>query len=219
MVVREPTPEEVRGFLEFAGLSDNDAPLAVRALKVRLLRYPRPSTATQELTYDADIAREPRRQPAGDGVLRRSRSGLFPSRVPRGALGLLPGGLRLTRYSFERSIPGTRARSRRAVMVQQLPKDPLVRLLNHLTPSPLQPPPWSDQLRLTPYDPAFHIESIPEETDSQVLHGVNPGQDTTYYGQPAPSRPPTRTMNRSPLGRAIDLTSANIPGNWRSEPF
>lgn len=39
MVVRDPTEEEIRGFLEFAGLSDNDAPLAVRALKVRLLRY------------------------------------------------------------------------------------------------------------------------------------------------------------------------------------
>lgn len=37
MVVREPTSEEVRGFLEFAGLSSDDEPLAVRALKVRPL--------------------------------------------------------------------------------------------------------------------------------------------------------------------------------------
>lgn len=42
MVARDPTDAEVRGFLEFAGLSENDAPLAVRALKVRLLRYPGP---------------------------------------------------------------------------------------------------------------------------------------------------------------------------------
>lgn len=37
MVAREPTSEEVRGFLEFAGLSSDDEPLAVRALKVRPL--------------------------------------------------------------------------------------------------------------------------------------------------------------------------------------
>lgn len=36
MVAREPTSEEVRGFLEFAGLSSDDESLAVRALKVRL---------------------------------------------------------------------------------------------------------------------------------------------------------------------------------------
>ncbi|MBE3044568.1 hypothetical protein IMZ48_18770, partial [Candidatus Bathyarchaeota archaeon] len=75
------------------------------------------------------------------------------------------------------------------------------------------PLPITKAAALTHHDLAFHIESIPEETDSQVLHGLNPGQDTTYYGQTAPSRPPTRNMNRSPLGRAIDLTSANIPGN------
>ncbi|MBE3044569.1 hypothetical protein IMZ48_18775 [Candidatus Bathyarchaeota archaeon] len=40
MVAREPTPDEVRGFLEFASLTDNDAPLAVRALKVRPLEIP-----------------------------------------------------------------------------------------------------------------------------------------------------------------------------------
>lgn len=39
MVVREPTDAEVRGFLEFAGLTDNDAPLAIRALKVRFLGH------------------------------------------------------------------------------------------------------------------------------------------------------------------------------------
>jgi hypothetical protein len=34
MVARDPTADEVRGFLEFAGLSELDAPLAIRALKV-----------------------------------------------------------------------------------------------------------------------------------------------------------------------------------------
>lgn len=45
--MRDPTPDEVRGFLEFAGLSDNDAPLAVRALKVRALETLPPPSVTR----------------------------------------------------------------------------------------------------------------------------------------------------------------------------
>ncbi|KAF4336805.1 hypothetical protein FBEOM_9316 [Fusarium beomiforme] len=50
---------------------------------------------------------------------------------------------------------------------------------------------------------SFHIES----SDHNVIQGVSPGA----YG--APSRPPSRSNNRSPLGTTVDWTAAHVPGN------
>lgn len=56
---------------------------------------------------------------------------------------------------------------------------------------------------------AFHIES-PNQND--VIHGVTPPPES--YGMGAPSRPPSRSNNRSPLGRIIDWTAADAPGTF-----
>ncbi|SPN97635.1 uncharacterized protein DNG_01147 [Cephalotrichum gorgonifer] len=125
MVMRDPTPEEVRGFLEFAGLSEDDGPLAVRALKQGNYDV---NQLVMEYYDNAEAFR--------------------------------------AKYSWDESA----FTADRDGMVSE------------------------------GTGTSFHIESQPEQSGLQVLHGVSPGQDTTYYGQTAPSRPPTRTKNRSPTG-------------------
>ncbi|UPK95061.1 hypothetical protein LCI18_005996 [Fusarium solani-melongenae] len=53
---------------------------------------------------------------------------------------------------------------------------------------------------------SFHIES----SDHDVIQGVTPPPDSYALG--APSRPPSRSNNRSPLGRMVELTAAQVPG-------
>ncbi|CAI4213797.1 unnamed protein product [Parascedosporium putredinis] len=133
--VAEPTDADVRAFLEFAGLSDDDRALATRALR-------QPNADVNQLVmefYDDEVA------------FRKKHS--------------------WDETAFTASRDGSDA-------------------------------PMS-----------FHIESAPDHGGPQILHGVVPGQDNPYYGATAPSRPPTPTKRRSPLGRAIDLTTADLPGS------
>ncbi|KAF7546780.1 hypothetical protein G7046_g9208 [Stylonectria norvegica] len=53
---------------------------------------------------------------------------------------------------------------------------------------------------------AFHIES---PNQNEVIHGVTPPSES--YAQGAPSRPPSRTNNRSPLSRAVDWKAETVP--------
>ncbi|KAJ4255422.1 hypothetical protein NW762_009417 [Fusarium torreyae] len=53
---------------------------------------------------------------------------------------------------------------------------------------------------------SFHVES----SDHDVIRGVTPPPDSHAYG--APSRPPSRSNNRSPLGMMVDWTAAHVPG-------
>ncbi|CEI69082.1 hypothetical protein FVEN_g4151 [Fusarium venenatum] len=53
---------------------------------------------------------------------------------------------------------------------------------------------------------SFHVES----TDHSVIQGVTPPPESHIYG--APSRPPSRSNNRSPLGTMVDWTAAHVPG-------
>lgn len=55
---------------------------------------------------------------------------------------------------------------------------------------------------------AFHIESPGQ---NEVIQGVTPPPDSYALG--APSRPPSRSNSRSPLGRMVDW-SANESGNF-----
>ncbi|KAH7165866.1 hypothetical protein EDB81DRAFT_838519 [Dactylonectria macrodidyma] len=54
---------------------------------------------------------------------------------------------------------------------------------------------------------SFHIES-PDH--NSIIQGVTPPPDS--YPPGAPSRPPSRTNNRSPLGRIVDWTASTTPG-------
>ncbi|KAI1010600.1 hypothetical protein LB503_005338 [Fusarium chuoi] len=53
---------------------------------------------------------------------------------------------------------------------------------------------------------SFHVES----SDHNVIQGVTPPSESHAYG--APSRPPSRSNNRSPLGTMVDWTAAHVPG-------
>ncbi|KAM5342343.1 hypothetical protein ACJ41O_013309 [Fusarium nematophilum] len=53
---------------------------------------------------------------------------------------------------------------------------------------------------------SFHIEA----SDNGIIQGVTPPPDA--YAPGAPSRPPSRSNNRSPLGRMVDWTAAHVPG-------
>ncbi|KAF5019703.1 hypothetical protein F66182_8272 [Fusarium sp. NRRL 66182] len=53
---------------------------------------------------------------------------------------------------------------------------------------------------------SFHVES----SDHNVIQGVTPPPDSYALG--APSRPPSRSNNRSPLGMMVDWTAAHVPG-------
>ncbi|KAM0239264.1 hypothetical protein ACHAPO_003235 [Fusarium lateritium] len=53
---------------------------------------------------------------------------------------------------------------------------------------------------------SFHVES----SDHSVIQGVTPPPESHIYG--APSRPPSRSNNRSPLGTMVDWTAAHVPG-------
>ncbi|PKS07976.1 hypothetical protein jhhlp_006588 [Lomentospora prolificans] len=130
---REPTDADIRSFLEFAGLSEDDRPLATRALR-------QPNADVSQLVmefYDDEVAFR-KKHSWDETVFTANRDG---------------------------------------------------------SDAPM----------------SFHIESAPEHGSPQILQGVVPGQETPYYGA-APSRPPTPTKRRSPLGRAIDLTVADLPG-------
>lgn len=74
----------------------------------------------------------------------------------------------------------------------------------------LSPIPQSSADRL---ELAFHIQ--PPDNDP-VLYGYDPG-----YGSTAPSRPPSRVDNRSPIGRAVDMTTgpyaSGVPTNQMEE--
>ncbi|KAK0719612.1 hypothetical protein B0H67DRAFT_599312 [Lasiosphaeris hirsuta] len=65
-------------------------------------------------------------------------------------------------------------------------------------------------------NPSFVIHSA----DNEVLYGTEPNE---FYGgtNPAPSRPPSRANNRSPIGRMVDLQTAqftaNAPSNLQEE--
>ncbi|GAB1314402.1 Ubiquitin interaction domain-containing protein [Madurella fahalii] len=54
--------------------------------------------------------------------------------------------------------------------------------------------------------------------DSQVIYGTEPN---TFYGAGAPSRPPSRTNNRSPMSRLVDITASEFrtdtPSNRQEE--
>ncbi|KAK7421394.1 hypothetical protein QQX98_002288 [Neonectria punicea] len=54
---------------------------------------------------------------------------------------------------------------------------------------------------------SFHIES---PDPSSIIQGVTPQPDP--YAPGAPSRPPSRTNTRSPLGRVVDWTTTTTPG-------
>lgn len=72
----------------------------------------------------------------------------------------------------------------------------------HLLPSAPQ-----ISIILTDPSPAFAIHAA---DDGQVLQGVDPNY---YQGQiGAPSRPPSRTNNRSPLSRLVDYAADNTTG-------
>ncbi|KAF5638595.1 uncharacterized protein FTJAE_5196 [Fusarium tjaetaba] len=58
----------------------------------------------------------------------------------------------------------------------------------------------------------FHVES----SDQNVIQGVTPPSESHAYG--APSRPPSRSNNRSPLGTMVDWTAAHVPGNSLDRP-
>ncbi|KAF4944294.1 hypothetical protein FSARC_14706 [Fusarium sarcochroum] len=53
---------------------------------------------------------------------------------------------------------------------------------------------------------SFHVES----SDHDVIQGVTPPPDSHAYG--APSRPPSRSNNRSPLGMMVDWATTQMPG-------
>ncbi|KAG5980834.1 hypothetical protein E4U55_003565 [Claviceps digitariae] len=53
---------------------------------------------------------------------------------------------------------------------------------------------------------AFHIEST---NDNNVIQGVTPPPEP--YGSTAPSRPPSRSNNMSPLGRMLDWAGHDVP--------
>ncbi|KAF5598877.1 hypothetical protein FPCIR_2677 [Fusarium pseudocircinatum] len=59
---------------------------------------------------------------------------------------------------------------------------------------------------------SFHVES----SDHNVIQGVTPPSESHAYG--APSRPPSRSNNRSPLGTMVDWTAAHVPGNSLARP-
>ncbi|KAK3953069.1 hypothetical protein QBC32DRAFT_369800 [Pseudoneurospora amorphoporcata] len=65
------------------------------------------------------------------------------------------------------------------------------------------------------YEPnqSFHIQP---PDNNPVLYGYDPG-----YGSTAPSRPPSRVDNRSPIGRAVDMTTgpyaSGVPTNQQEE--
>ncbi|KAF5552432.1 hypothetical protein FMEXI_2915 [Fusarium mexicanum] len=59
---------------------------------------------------------------------------------------------------------------------------------------------------------SFHVES----SDHNVIQGVTPPSESHAYG--APSRPPSRSNNRSPLGTMVDWTAAHVPGNSLDRP-
>lgn len=71
--------------------------------------------------------------------------------------------------------------------------------------------PQSYANRIAP--PAFHIQP---PDNNPVLYGYDPG-----YGSTAPSRPPSRVDNRSPIGRAVDMTTgpyaSGVPTNQMEE--
>ncbi|KPM41253.1 hypothetical protein AK830_g5329 [Neonectria ditissima] len=54
---------------------------------------------------------------------------------------------------------------------------------------------------------SFHIES---PDPSSIIQGVTPQPDA--YASGAPSRPPSRTNTRSPLGRVVDWAASTTPG-------
>ncbi|KAH7192213.1 uncharacterized protein B0J16DRAFT_332549 [Fusarium flagelliforme] len=53
---------------------------------------------------------------------------------------------------------------------------------------------------------SFHVES----SDHAVIQGVTPPPDSHMFG--APSRPPSRSNNRSPLGTMVEWAAAHAPG-------
>ncbi|KAH7177656.1 hypothetical protein DER46DRAFT_589200 [Fusarium sp. MPI-SDFR-AT-0072] len=59
---------------------------------------------------------------------------------------------------------------------------------------------------------SFHVES----SDHNIIQGVTPPSESHAYG--APSRPPSRSNNRSPLGTMVDWTAAHVPGNSLGHP-
>lgn len=60
--------------------------------------------------------------------------------------------------------------------------------------------------------PSFNIES----SDIDVLQGVTPPPDFMWQRSAAPSRPPSRVNNKSPMGRVADWTtnSGRHPFLW-----
>ncbi|KAF4450854.1 hypothetical protein F53441_6077 [Fusarium austroafricanum] len=60
---------------------------------------------------------------------------------------------------------------------------------------------------------SFHVES---SDPNIVIQGVTPPPSSHAYG--APSRPPSRSNNRSPLGTMVDWTAAHVPGNSLFRP-
>lgn len=73
---------------------------------------------------------------------------------------------------------------------------------------------WDDSMFAADRDGAdnnagisFHIESPDPHS---IIQGVTPPPDA--YPPGAPSRPPSRTNNRSPLGRMVDWTASTTPG-------
>ncbi|KAJ6789720.1 hypothetical protein PWT90_00584 [Aphanocladium album] len=59
-------------------------------------------------------------------------------------------------------------------------------------------------------NPSFFIESMNSSVhESDVIQGVTPPPDR--YGPGAPSRPPSRSNAKSPLGRMVDMTASDVP--------
>ncbi|KAG6006937.1 hypothetical protein E4U21_006556 [Claviceps maximensis] len=58
---------------------------------------------------------------------------------------------------------------------------------------------------------SFHIEST---SDNNVIHGMTPPPEP--YGSTAPSRPPSRSNNMSPMGRVLDWAGQDVPAAIRA---
>ena len=62
-------------------------------------------------------------------------------------------------------------------------------------------------------NPSFYVESMDSSMhEGGVIQGVTPPPDRYSVG--APSRPPSRSNAKSPLGRMVDMTASDVPSTY-----
>ncbi|OAR02612.1 hypothetical protein LLEC1_02514 [Akanthomyces lecanii] len=62
-------------------------------------------------------------------------------------------------------------------------------------------------------NPSFYVESMDSSMhEGGVIQGVTPPPDRYSVG--APSRPPSRSNAKSPLGRLVDMTASDVPSTY-----